>query len=114
MKYGGIHYEKLTKVIFLILVSLQCVAQQDPIFTQYMYNGQVINPAYAGIWEKAGFTALVREQWAGINRAPLTESISIHSPLNNESVGVGLNIINDTYARERGFQFWQTMPMKLI
>ena len=101
MKYGSIHYGRLTKVFFLILVSLQCAAQQDPIFTQYMYNGQVLNPAYAGIWEKAGFTALVREQWAGINRAPLTESISIHSPLNNESVGVGLNIINDTYAREK-------------
>ena len=101
MKYGSIHYGRLTKVFFLILVSLQCAAQQDPIFTQYMYNGQVLNPAYAGIWEKAGFTALVREQWAGINRAPLTESISIHSPLNNESVGVGLNIINETYAREK-------------
>ena len=101
MKYGGIHYGKLTKVLLLILVSLQSVAQQDPIFTQYMYNGQVLNPAYAGIWEKAGFTALVREQWAGINRAPLTESISIHSPLNNESVGIGLNVINDTYGREK-------------
>ncbi len=100
MKYGGIHYGRLTKVIFFILVWLQSAAQQDPIFTQYMYNGQVINPAYAGIWEKAGFTALVREQWAGINRAPITESISLHSPLNNESVGIGLNIINDTYARE--------------
>jgi len=101
LKYRGSQYGKLTKVLFFILVSLQSVAQQDPIFTQYMYNGQVINPAYAGIWEKAGFTALVREQWAGINRAPLTESISLHSPLNNESVGVGLNIINDTYAREK-------------
>ncbi len=97
---GGNCYGKLTKVIFLILVSLQSAAQQDPIFTQYMYNGQVINPAYAGIWEKAGFTALVREQWAGINRAPLTESLSIHSPLNKESVGIGLNITNETYARE--------------
>jgi len=101
LKYRGIYYGKLTKVLFLILVCLQSAAQQDPIFTQYMYNGQVINPAYAGIWEKAGFTALVREQWAGINRAPLTEAISVHSPLNNESVGIGLNIINDTYAREQ-------------
>jgi type IX secretion system PorP/SprF family membrane protein len=98
---GGIHYGKLTKVLFFFFVWLQSAAQQDPIFTQYMYNGQVINPAYAGIWEKAGFTALVREQWAGINRAPLTESISLHTPLNNESVGIGLNIINDTYAREK-------------
>lgn len=101
LKYRGIHYGKLTKVLFFIVVWLQSAAQQDPIFTQYMYNGQVLNPAYAGIWEKAGFTALVREQWAGINRAPLTESISLHSPLNNESVGMGLNIVNDTYGREK-------------
>jgi len=101
LKYRGIYYGKLKKVLFFIVFSLQSVAQQDPIFSQYMFNGQVINPAYAGIWEKAGFTALVREQWAGINRAPLTESLSLHSPLNNESVGIGLNIINDTYAREK-------------
>ena len=101
MNYGGIHYGQLTKVLFFLLVWLQSAAQQDPIFTQYMYNGQVINPAYAGIWEKAGFTALVREQWAGINKAPLTESVSFHSPLFSESVGVGLNIINDTYGREQ-------------
>jgi len=98
VNYGGSHYGKLTKVLFFLLVWLQSAAQQDPIFTQYMYNGQVINPAYAGIWEKAGFTALVREQWSGINRAPLTEAISIHTPLFSESVGVGLNILNETFA----------------
>ena len=66
-----------------------------------MFNGQIYNPAYAGMWEKIGFTTLVREQWAGINRAPLTEAISFHTPLNNESVGLGLNIVNDTYGREQ-------------
>ena len=101
MKYGGNVYGRLTKVLFLILVWLQGAAQQDPIFTQYMYNQQVINPAYAGIWEKAGFTALVREQWAGINRAPLTQSVSLHSPLFSETAGVGLNIVNDLYGREQ-------------
>lgn len=65
-----------------------------------MYNSQVINPAYAGIWEKVGFTTLVRKQWAGINRSPLTESISFHTPLRNEAVGVGLNIMNDRFALE--------------
>ena len=100
MKYGDIYYGRLTNVIFLILVTLHCAAQQIPILTQDRDNGQVINPAYAGIWEKAGFTALVREQWAGINRAPLTESISLHSPLKNERVGIGLNVANETYGRE--------------
>ncbi|WP_262485558.1 MULTISPECIES: PorP/SprF family type IX secretion system membrane protein [Draconibacterium] len=87
--------------IFVLLISLRCGAQQDPIFTSYMYNGQIINPAYAGMWEKIGFTTLVRKQWAGINRSPLTEYISFHSPLRNEAVGVGLNIMNDTFGREK-------------
>ena len=94
MNYGKII------LLFFLLFSLRGTAQQDPIFTQYMYNGQVINPAYAGMWEKIGCTALVRKQWAGIHRAPLTEAISIHSPLYNEKVGLGLNIINDNYGRE--------------
>ena len=100
MKFGHFCYEKLLTLFFFLLVTLQAVAQQDPIFTQYMFNGQIHNPAYAGMWEKIGFTALVREQWAGINRAPLTEAISFHTPLNKESVGLGLNIVNDTYGRE--------------
>ena len=101
MKFGSFCYGKLLKLFFFFLVTLQAAAQQDPIFTQYMFNGQIFNPAYAGMWEKIGFTALVREQWAGINRAPLTEAISFHTPLNNESVGLGLNIVNDTYGREQ-------------
>lgn len=95
MNYGRII------LFFFLLITLKGTAQQDPIFTQYMYNGQVINPAYAGMWEKVGFTALVRKQWAGIHRSPLTEAISIHSPLGNERVGMGLNIINDNYGREK-------------
>ena len=102
MKLRSVNYGKnLRLLIFLLVLTVQSAAQQDPIFTQYMFNGQVINPAYAGMWEKIGFTALVREQWAGINRAPLTEALSFHSPLNNENVGMGLNIINDTYGREK-------------
>ncbi|RIJ49965.1 type IX secretion system membrane protein PorP/SprF [Maribellus luteus] len=86
--------------VFVLLISLHCGAQQEPILTSYMYNGQVINPAYAGIWEKIGFTTLVRKQWAGINRSPLTESFSFHSPLKNEAVGVGLNVMNDRFGLE--------------
>jgi type IX secretion system PorP/SprF family membrane protein len=95
-----VNYGRLI-LFFFLLITLKGTAQQDPIFTQYMYNGQVINPAYAGMWEKIGFTALVRNQWAGIHRAPLTEAISFHSPLFNERVGLGLNIINDNYGREK-------------
>jgi type IX secretion system PorP/SprF family membrane protein len=79
---------------------LEVSGQQDPIFTQYMYNTQSVNPAYAGIWSKTGFISLVRKQWTGIDRSPFTQMISMHSPLLNENMGVGLNIINDRYGFE--------------
>jgi len=96
-----VNYGRIILICFLLIFTLRGNAQQEPIFTQYMYNGQVINPAYAGMWEKIGFNALVRKQWVGINRTPLTEAISIHSPLNKERVGLGLNIVNDNYGREK-------------
>ncbi len=101
MENGQPSYVKFLHVFFLLMIALQGAAQQDPIFTQYMFNGQIHNPAYAGMWEKIGFTALVREQWAGINRAPITQAISFHTPTKNEAVGLGLNIISDTYGRQK-------------
>jgi len=64
---------------------------------------QVVNPAYAGMWEKIGFSSLVRKQWTGINRSPLTEVFSFHTPLKNETTGLGLNVTNDEYGREKRF-----------
>lgn len=96
-------HRKLKTGLLLMLLSLACQAQIEPIFTQYMFNLQNINPAYAGMWEKVGFSTLIRKQWAGIDRTPLTEVISLHSPLKNEYVGAGLNVINDHFALENRF-----------
>lgn len=70
-------------------------AQQLPQFTQYMYNTISINPAYAGSRDALSLTALHRSQWAGIEGAPKTQTFSIHSPLQNEKIGLGLSVIND-------------------
>jgi type IX secretion system PorP/SprF family membrane protein len=61
---------------------------------------QPVNAAYAGMWEKIGFSSLVRKQWTGINRSPLTQVISFHTPLKNKKVGLGLNVTNDRYGLE--------------
>lgn len=87
-------------IFIILLLPWNSFSQQDPIFTQYMFSTQVINPAYAGMWEKIGFSSLIRKQWAGIDRTPLTEFISFHSPLKSEFVGVGLTVMNDHFARE--------------
>ena len=86
--------------LLLLLCSSKGFGQIDPIFTQYMFNLQSINPAYTGMWEKVGFSTLVRKQWAGIDRTPLTELVSLHSPLNDEGMGIGFNLMNDHYGRE--------------
>lgn len=83
----------LIAILFVSLSTTQ--AQQLPQFTQYMYNTVSINPAYAGSRDGLSLTALHRSQWAGIEGAPNTQTLSIHSPLTNEKIGLGLSVIND-------------------
>ncbi|NNK82402.1 MAG: type IX secretion system membrane protein PorP/SprF, partial [Flavobacteriaceae bacterium] len=74
--------------------AFQSNAQQDPQYTQYMYNMNVVNPAYAGTTEGLAVGALYRSQWVGLDGAPKTMTFSIHSPV-GEKVGLGLSLIAD-------------------
>jgi len=69
-------------------------AQQDPHYTQYMYNMNVINPAYAGSKESLSFGLLYRKQWVEIEDAPTTFSFSGSAPV-GRNVGLGLSVISD-------------------
>lgn len=70
-------------------------AQQLPQFTQYMYNTISVNPAYAGSRETLNVTLLHRNQWAGLEGNPRTNTLSIHAPLRNDRIGLGVSYIND-------------------
>lgn len=72
----------------------QAVAQQDAMFTKYMFNTLVFNPAYAGSYEHLSVNLLHRSQWWGIEGAPVTQTLTIHSPV-NDRVGLGLSLIHD-------------------
>jgi len=88
----------MKRILFLIvfmLISAIGFAQQDPMYTQYMYNTLSINPGYAGSRGNLSITGLVRQQWVGINGAPSTQSLSLHSPIYNDNMGLGLSIVND-------------------
>lgn len=76
-------------------MSIASYAQQDSQFTQYMYNTINVNPAYAGSRETMSIFALHRTQWVGLDGAPVTNTASIHTPINGSNVGLGLSIIND-------------------
>lgn len=79
----------------LALVSLTASAQQDSQYTQYMYNTNTINPAYAGSRGALSIYGMHREQWVGLNGAPKTNAFSINSPIKNSKVGLGLSFVND-------------------
>ena len=85
----------LILVVFTALLSLETQAQQDPQYTQYMYNTMSVNAGYAGQRNVLSATALYRTQWVGIDGAPKTVTFGIHSPLRNERIGLGLNIVSD-------------------
>ncbi|WP_313804807.1 type IX secretion system membrane protein PorP/SprF [Flavobacterium sp.] len=86
------------KKIALLLIALAGVfsanAQQDPHYTQYMYNMNVVNPAYAGSKESISGGVLYRAQWVDVEGAPQTGTFSLHSPV-GKNVGLGLSFIND-------------------
>lgn len=70
-------------------------AQQDPQYTQYMYNTQVVNPAYAGSREALSLGGLYRSQWVGLDGAPKTITLSGHSPIGFSNVGIGLSLVSE-------------------
>ena len=94
---------KFIKFNIIAFILFNCwigVAQQLPQFTQYMYNTISINPAYAGSRETLSVVGLHRSQWVGLEGGPTTQTLSIHTPLRNEKIGLGLSIINDELGYE--------------
>ena len=86
----------------IIVTSIMCMliltdihAQQDPQYTQYMYNTMSVNPAYVGSRGHTTITGLGRTQWVGFDGAPDTQTLSIDTPLRYDGLGLGLNLVND-------------------
>ena len=86
--------KRILFIIFAVLFIYESYGQQDPQYTQYMYNMNVVNPAYAGSRETLSIGILGRTQWTGFVGAPKTLTLSVHAPL-NEKVGLGLSFISD-------------------
>lgn len=94
----------------MLAASLTCLAlagfgQQEPMFTQYIFNMQTVNPGYAGSWQTLGFMAVTRHQWVGIEGNPSTQTFSLQTPFRSENVGVGLNIMHDRIGLEKRLMF---------
>ncbi len=83
-------------VTILFFVSIQLAySQHIPLYSQYIFNGLVLNPAFTGSRECLSITLDYRAQWISIEGAPNTFSFSAHAPLKNEKMGIGLTVQND-------------------
>ncbi|WP_339144703.1 PorP/SprF family type IX secretion system membrane protein [Croceitalea sp. MTPC5] len=87
----------MTRCILMVglFFSTIVVAQQDAQYTQYMYNTVSVNPAYAGSRGHLSIAGLYRAQWVGLDGAPETQTLNLHTPLGYRGVGVGLSFVND-------------------
>lgn len=81
-------------LLFSLISILSLRAQQDPMFTKYMFNSLAYNPGFAGAPEYMQIRLLYRNQWWGFEGAPKTQTLTIHAPV-NDRIGLGLNLVND-------------------
>lgn len=85
---------KHTTIVFFLIVGLQSYAQQEPLYTQYYNNFNLINPAYSGSNGHVTATANIRSQWAGETGSPETQTFSLHGAV-GKNVGLGLSVVHD-------------------
>ncbi len=82
-------------VLSLLFCVGESVAQQDPMYTQYMENLLTLNPAYAGSKDMLSMMVVSRNQWVSLPGAPVTRTFSMHSPVVGTKMGLGLSFLND-------------------
>ncbi|MTI21970.1 type IX secretion system membrane protein PorP/SprF, partial [Fulvivirga sp. RKSG066] len=91
--------QTITRLLFGLILLMAAAgtvrSQQYPIYSQYIFNGLVLNPAYAGSHVQFSATAMYRNQWVNFDGAPKTLTFSAHTALFNGRVGTGLLITDD-------------------
>lgn len=105
--------KKLITSIGLVLLFLQTQAQQDAQFSQYMFNGLYINPAYAGYRQQWNVNMFYRTQWTGFSGAPKTFSLAADGSANNDRVGIGFQVMNDKLGAQNNTSFYATYAYRI-
>lgn len=85
----------LTFLTILLASVTASRAQQVAQYSQYMFNGLAINPAYAGSHDALSATFLARFQNVGLEGSPNTQTFSIHSPVLNKRIALGMLVVHD-------------------
>lgn len=93
--------KKISLLFLTICLAVSMKAQQDTQFSQYIFNGLYINPAYAGYKEELYLHSSYRSQWQGVKGAPETFSVSADGAVAENDVGLGLIVSSDKLGAQR-------------
>lgn len=107
------YFLNLILVGLSLLISADLFAQQRPVFSQYMFNGLVLNPAYAGNQPQLNVSLLHRDQWVNVDGAPKTSTLIAHSALKDRPVGVGLLVSRDKIGVHDDYSVYASYAYKL-
>jgi type IX secretion system PorP/SprF family membrane protein len=111
-------HNKLT-ILLLVFLGFQALAQQDPLYSQYQFNQQVINPAYTGINGNTNISFISRLQWIGgfdgnsVDGNPITNTLAAQTSVVNNKVGVGLLVVQDKLGVANNFEAHLTASYKI-
>jgi type IX secretion system PorP/SprF family membrane protein len=78
-----------------VLICMTGFSQNYKQFNQYIANQGILNPAYNGTRESLSGLIVARNQWIGIDGAPVTQALNVHSPISNTRLGLGASLINE-------------------
>lgn len=104
--------KNLLPLVFL-LTSLHGFAQQDPIYSQYILNPQVINPAYSGLTNNLNLNASYRMQWMGLEGQPNTFNLNGNTSLLDNKAGAGFMLSHDQIGNTQNTEFNASFAYKL-
>jgi len=92
--------KKIILILSIVLIGESIFAQQQSLYSQYMFNQFLINPAITGNVDYIPVRLTARQQWVGVNDAPSSQSLSGHMLLGNKNMGIGGYFFSDSFGPE--------------
>jgi type IX secretion system PorP/SprF family membrane protein len=87
-------FQNITILVLLLIAKLGS-SQQDPLYSMYMFDKMLINPAFTGSSNWAVGTIKYRNQFVGLNGHPKTQTLNFHGPIQKKHIGIGFKIVSD-------------------
>ena len=109
--------QPMKKAILIGTLLIGCLygsAQQEILISQYMFNGLVLNPAYAGTHAYWSSSLLARTQWVGFDKHPTTQTLCLDGPIASRKMGLGLTVSNDKLGVTKQLELGANASYKLI